>query len=429
MKVVAFIPVKGTSSRIENKNIKLLDGKPLFLHSLEKLLECDFIDDVYIDTESDVIIDLCEYHDCKILKRDSKLANNKTDGNKLFFNEIKNVDSEIYIQYLCTSPFIEIDTIKKGVDMVKSGKYDSSVLVKKDKMYIWDNNGPKYDKENIPNSIDLEDTITETMGLYITNRNALDTKMRIGETPFLLEATPTESIDLNYECDFDLAQLIASGKREKERKLLNNIKTHLNSSMLSDILDEMGIDGVIKKHKLNLSPLKVLGRAKTLEIRELEEGEDYRGIYDALKTYESIIPNDIIFVKNNIEECAYFGELNANLAIRSGASGAIISGYTRDSNEVKNLGFPVFSKGFTCKDVKKRGTVESFNKKIIVDGVAIYPNDLIFGDVDGIIVMPKIYEKEILKRAFEIVKCEKNILIDICDGVDISEIISKNGFF
>ncbi len=53
MKIVAFLPVKGTSSRIENKNIKLLDGKPLFLHTLEKLSSCSFIDEVYLDSESE----------------------------------------------------------------------------------------------------------------------------------------------------------------------------------------------------------------------------------------------------------------------------------------------------------------------------------------------------------------------------------------
>ena len=46
MKVVAFLPAKGSSERIENKNIKLLDGKPLFLYTLEKLVKCDFIDEV-----------------------------------------------------------------------------------------------------------------------------------------------------------------------------------------------------------------------------------------------------------------------------------------------------------------------------------------------------------------------------------------------
>ena len=97
MKAVAVVPVKGTSERIENKNIKLLDGKPLFLHTIEKLLSCDFLDEVYLDTESDKIIDMVsDYENLKIFKRNPDLANNKTDGHKLFYNEIKNLVSKIF---------------------------------------------------------------------------------------------------------------------------------------------------------------------------------------------------------------------------------------------------------------------------------------------------------------------------------------------
>ena len=118
MKIVAVVPVKGTSERIENKNIKLLDGKPLFLHTIEKLLSCNFLDEVYLDTESDKIIDIVsDYKKLKIFKRDPSLANNKTDGHKLFYNEVKNIEADIYVQILCTSPFIKKETIKKGIEI------------------------------------------------------------------------------------------------------------------------------------------------------------------------------------------------------------------------------------------------------------------------------------------------------------------------
>lgn len=60
---MAFLPVKGNSERIENKNCKLLDGKPLFLHTLEKLASCDFIDEVYLDSEADEILQMAPYLD------------------------------------------------------------------------------------------------------------------------------------------------------------------------------------------------------------------------------------------------------------------------------------------------------------------------------------------------------------------------------
>ncbi|MDF1761992.1 MAG: hypothetical protein P1U57_01160, partial [Oleibacter sp.] len=170
MKVVAFLPAKGTSSRIPNKNTQLLDGKPLFLHALEKLLACDFIDEVYLDTESDELAEIAIETDCIRLKRSPDLASNKTDGNRLFYNEVRNVEADIYIQMLCTSPFIDTETIRNGIEKVASGEFDSAVLVRKDKQYQWDENGPIYDIENIPNSVDLADTIIETMGLYIVSK-------------------------------------------------------------------------------------------------------------------------------------------------------------------------------------------------------------------------------------------------------------------
>lgn len=292
MKIAAFLPVKGTSSRVENKNVSLLDGKPLFLHTLEKLLECSFINDVYLDTESDSIIAMADHLPCKILKRDPALASNKTDGNRLFMNQVNQVEADLYIQILCTSPFITPATIEKGIDAVSNGMYDSAVLISRQKQYTWSENGPIYDIHNIPNSVDLPDTLIETMGLYIVKREtALVTQRRIGNHPFVLDATPLEAIDVNWPEDFKLANLIAAGLREKDRMLLQNIKNQLTSSMLSDILDDLGATCVVNGLNPNFDSPKIFGRAKTIKLRALEEGEDYRGIYDALNSYKTIVPN------------------------------------------------------------------------------------------------------------------------------------------
>lgn len=431
MKVVAFLPAKGTSSRIENKNFKLLDGKPLFLNTLEKLVACDFIDEVYLDSESEEIFSLAENVKCNFLKRDVSLATNMTDGHSLFYNEAKQVEADIYIQILGTSPFIKKDTIQKGIEILqKNSEYDSVILVKKEKLYTWNEQTANYNLEHIPNSVDLPDTIIETMGLYITRKNvALEMKKRIGKNPYLLEASTIEAVDVNYPDEFELANFIAAGIREKERRLFKNLAYKLTSSMLSDIMDDLGCDTTITSLSLNLRNKKLLGRAKTLKIRELNENENFRGIYDALESYKTIVPNDIIIVENECSDFAYFGEMNANLAIRSGAIGAIIGGKTRDTKEVADLDFPVFATGAKCKDVRKRATLESINKKINLYGVEIYPNDLIFADNDGVVVIPKKYEEEAIQKAFEIINKEKSILSDIMNGKSINDILSDNGDF
>lgn len=432
MKVVAFLPAKGSSSRIDNKNLKLLDGKPLFLHTLEKLSSCDFIDEVYLDSESDEIIGAASEVDCKILRRDPRLASNRTDGNQLFLNEVEHVEGDIFIQALCTSPFISPETIRKGVQvLIEDTRYDSVVLVRRDRQYTWNDGAPVYDINHIPNSVDLPDTIIETMGLYIMRREAaLATRRRIGNRPFLLEATPLESVDVNWPEDFALAELIAAGSREKDRRLLGNIKNHLTSCLLSDILDDLGHPNqVIKGLNPNLSEAKLFGRAKTLRLRALAAGEDFKGIYEALRSYDLIVPNDVIVVENEVPDFAYFGELNANLAIRSGASGVIVNGMTRDTDAVRATGLPVFARGSTCQDVRKRATTDTINKTIRISDVEVRPGCLIFADAEGVVVIPSRVEHRVLEEVYRRAAMEKKILADISIGTSVERLITDYGFF
>lgn len=433
MKVVAFLPVKGTSERIKNKNTSLLNGKPLFLHTLEKLVKCSFIDEVYLDTEMDSIYDMGKYTGCTYLKRDPALASNKTDGHSLFYNEAKKVDADIYIQVLGTSPFIKPSTIEKGVNILKEhgDEYDSVILVHREKQYTWNETGPNYDREHIPNSKDLPDTVIETMGLYITNRDvALNKQRRYGLRPYLLDAEPIEATDVNYPLDFEYAEVISKGLKSIENRKLEFLKKIINSAQLSDVLDDNGLPNqVITGLRCNIDGTKIFGRARTLKIRELKEGEDFHGIYDALKSYSEISDNDIILVENECPKYAYFGELNTMLSIRSGACATIVGGVTRDRDNVIKMQYPVFSEGFNCKDVRGRATMESYNRTITIHGVEISPSDLVFADNDGIVIIPAKYEKKIMNAVIEKLSMENNVSSEIAKYSDPMDIVERIGAF
>lgn len=433
MKVVAFLPVKGTSERIKNKNTSLLNGKPLFLHTLEKLVKCSFIDEVFLDTEMDSIYDMGKYTGCTYLKRDPALASNKTDGHSLFYNEAKKVDADIYIQVLGTSPFIKPSTIEKGVNILKEhgDEYDSVILVHREKQYTWNETGPNYDREHIPNSKDLPDTVIETMGLYITNKDiALSKQRRYGMHPYLLDAEPIEATDVNYPLDFEYAEVISKGLKAIENRKLEFLKKIINSAQLSDVLDDNGLPNqVITGLRCNIDGTKVFGRARTLKIRELKEGEDFHGIYDALKSYSEISDNDIIIVENECPKYAYFGELNTMLSIRSGACATIVGGVTRDRDNVIKMQYPVFSEGFNCKDVRGRATMESFNRTICIHGVEISPSDLVFADNDGIVVIPAKHEKKIINAVIEKLSMENNVSSEIAKYSDPMDIVDRIGAF
>lgn len=432
MKTAAFLPAKGSSQRVPNKNTMLLDGEPLFLRSLKKLTACPSVDEVWLDTESHDIANLASDLRCKVLRRDTSLASNKTDGHALFLNEVAHTDADICVQLLCTSPFMRAETIEKAIDVLKTdSRYDSVVAIRKEKQYRWDGNQPRYDINHIPNSVDLEDSVIESMGLYAVRRDAaLATKRRIGNAPFLLEIDPLESLDVNWPKDFEMANLVAIGLREQERRLFANIKLALSSPLLSDVMDDLGVHGVLSKDfQLNLADQKILGRAKTMQIDTCPDDEDFKKIYDSLNLYDHVVTNDVIVVANHAPGFAFFGELNANLAIRSGAVGAIIDGVTRDWPDTRRMGFPVFAKGHYCKDTRKRGVVTSRNKTIVVDNISIHKDDLIFGDSDGIIVVPKKHEAAILKEALRRKENEAGILLAIAQGIRTDELVKKFGLF
>lgn len=433
MKVVAFLPVKGTSERIQNKNTAILNGKPLFLHTLEKLMACPFIDEVYLDTEMDSIYDIGKHTGCHYLKRDPVLATNKTDGHTLFYNEAIKVDADIYIQILCTSPFIKPTTIKKGIDILVNNpdRYDSIVLVKHDKQYLWSDGQPLYNKVHIPNSKDLPDTVIETMGLYITTNDvAINMKKRYGNHPFLLEAEPIEATDVNYPLEFQFAEIISKGIKSAENRKLNFIKRFINSAFISDILDVYGLHNqIISGLGCNIEGTKAFGRAKTLKLRELRTGEDFHGIYDALKSYSELSDNDIIIVENGCPNYAYFGELNTLLSIRSGACATIIGGNTRDRDNVIGLNYPVFAEGFNCKDVRGRATLDSYNRTINIHGVDISPSDLIFADNDGIAIIPHRIEESILNAVLEKISHESKVTNEIARFSDPNDILTNIGEF
>ena len=200
--------------------------------------------------------------------------------------------------------------------------------------------------------------------------------------------------------------------------------------MLSDMLGDLGFPNqVVKGLSPNLAGATLLGRAKTLKLRKLKEGESFKGIYDALHSYGTIVPDDIIVVENEVAEYAYFGEVNANLAIRSGAGGVIVNGMTRDNAEVVSTGLPVFAKGYSCQDVRKRATTESFNKTISSDGIEVEPECLVFADSEGVIIIPKEIEKNVIDAVYAAAANEKKILTEIAGGVDVDTLTKSYGFF
>lgn len=195
----------------------------------------------------------------------------------------------------------------------------------------------------------------------------------------------------------------------------------LCSGMLSDELDKMGYRNQVIQGLIINKEHKIFSIARTIKIEELETDDE--NIRTGLGFIGSINKGEILCVQGS-QQFAYFGELMTRLSLRQGLGGVIIGGFTRDSEYTQHTKLPIFSQGYTCKDIKGRGRVQEVDTPITIQSVEINPGDYIFGDLDGVVVVPKECKEELDQRLLQVVLNENNIVRDITEGKSIEYILN-----
>ncbi len=212
MKTVAFVPIKLNNERLPGKNTKILaDGKPLMQFILSTLLTVEEISEVYVYCSSE---DVKPYllPGVKFLKRDSVYDLPETNVNELFASFVAKVPSQAYVLAHATEPFMKGASISKGINILKTGEYDSVVAVERLRRFLWNEEKPlNYDTVKIPRTQDLKGYYLETTGFYIFTKEAIEKRhSRIGEKPYLLEVSEIEALDVDIPLDFAIAQYVYS---------------------------------------------------------------------------------------------------------------------------------------------------------------------------------------------------------------------------
>ena len=140
-----------------------------------------------------------------------------------------------------------------------------------------------------------------------------------------------------------------------------------------------------------------------------------------LEALDDLKANEIYVCTGASPRYALWGELMSIRAQRCGAAGAVVDGYSRDTHGILELGFPTFSYGPYAQDGGPRGKVVDFRVPIEIEGARIQPGDIIFGDVDGVCVVPKAAEEEVFVRALEKARGEKKVRKAIEEGMSATE--------
>lgn len=196
------------------------------------------------------------------------------------------------------------------------------------------------------------------------------------------------------------------------------------SGMFSDELDKMGFrHQVIGGLVMNNLAGRIYGKVRTVSI-ETVETDDER-IRTGLGFLGEMNRGEILCVAGS-HEFAYFGELMTRLSIRQGLGGVVIGGLTRDSfftNKTKKL--TVFAEGYSPKDIKGRGRVQETDVEIAIGDVAIRSGDWLFGDSDGVVVVPAKCQIPLEGRILEMIENEGAIKKDIRNGLSVAGILNK----
>ncbi len=209
--VIAIVPIKQHSERVPKKNFRDFNGKPLYYWILETLHDTPEVDEIIINTDADQIIERAtDKFDVVISERPDELQGDFVSMNKIIEYEVERNEADIFIQTHCTNPLLQSLTISEALNMfVASNDADSLFTVTKHQkmLYNEDLEPINHNPHDLSRTQDLPPIYENNSNLFIFNENTIEkTGCRIGRDPLIFEMDEIESIDIDTESDFQLAE-------------------------------------------------------------------------------------------------------------------------------------------------------------------------------------------------------------------------------
>ncbi len=214
-----------------------------------------------------------------------------------------------------------------------------------------------------------------------------------------------------------------------EIEMFKFMEEYFYSEALSDILDEMGYLECAASPQAMIKPLfpqaVCAGRVRTLLNAAARTGREdpYK---KAIELMDSIKPGDVaVATSKKPLETGIMGELSATAMRSRDARGCLVDGCTRDARKIIQMQFPTFAKGFSPIDTTDRAAVVDYDCPIIFGRRKIFPRQIVFADLDGIIFIPKEIEKEVIQKAAEKVEVEKKVRKELAEGKRVRDVWDK----
>ena len=142
MKIVAEIPARLGSKRVKQKNLRLMNGKPLIYYAISAAKQAVSLSEVYVNSESDVLGDIATEYGVKFYKRDPELAKDNVTSDEFNYEFLKNVETDVLVMINPVSPLIEAEDIDDVVNFFLRNDYDTVITTREEKLQAFCNNKP-----------------------------------------------------------------------------------------------------------------------------------------------------------------------------------------------------------------------------------------------------------------------------------------------
>jgi regulator of RNase E activity RraA len=218
---------------------------------------------------------------------------------------------------------------------------------------------------------------------------------------------------------------------KNDDELFALMRAKLFPAVVGDILDTMGLlhQFLSPQIKALRADMVVIGRAMPVleancfAAREPEgqlplSREPFGLLFQAL---DDLKQHEVYVATGCAPQFALWGGLMTTRAMHLKAAGAVLDGWSRDTPEVLEANFPVFSLGGFAQDQGARGKVVDYRVAVEINGVRVMPGDIVFGDLDGVLVIPRAAEEEALRRALEKAATENVVRDAIRAGMSTAE--------
>ncbi|WP_217705492.1 RraA family protein [Peristeroidobacter soli] len=198
----------------------------------------------------------------------------------------------------------------------------------------------------------------------------------------------------------------------------------LDTASLSDAMDKLGINGQCYKIAPRDSSFRMCGRAFTILYGPAGTPPGTVGDY-----IDDVPPGSVIVLDNGGRDNAtVWGDILTEIAHRRGIAGTVIDGICRDVALSLKLQYPVYSRGHWMRTGKDRVQVEATNIPVNIGDARVQPGDLLRGDADGVVVLPKEHEDAILDTAEQIEAAENRIRDAVRSGTRLDDARKANRY-